>query len=252
LKTVSQDQVDSTIQSTRWNNFSWSWAGRVCRAGGRHTQVSSHTGVLRCQSFTISDQRWIQQVYTVGDSLFSRFNRITRLGLGCTSLRIHWQWRARYSGASDRFAVVPEPDTGGYFPAIYRKQRANLKKKKKIRWGTPPRESLPWPQTLRSVLISPRLIPPMDYGYRGGKKNCSVKATSWAFQTCRSLPLEDRLFNQKLWKTVLTKLASPNPTTLKSPWWRGYFTNYELWNSTFQPINELVYSWSIESSMVTS
>ncbi len=141
MKTVSQDQVDSTIQSTRWNNFSWSWAGRVCRAGGRHTQVSSHTGVLRCQSFTISDQRWIQQVYTVGDSLFSRFNRITRLGLGCTSLRIHWQWRARYSGASDRFAVVPEPDTGGYFPAIYRKQRANLKKKRKRFVGALPRVS---------------------------------------------------------------------------------------------------------------
>jgi hypothetical protein len=41
-------------------------------------------------------------------------------------------------------------------------------------------------------------------------------------------------------------------TSLKSPWWRGYFTKWKLRNSIFQAIVELVYSWRTDSSMVTS
>jgi hypothetical protein len=51
----------------------------------------------------------------------------------------------------------------------------------------------------------------------------------------------------KLWKTVLSGLSSPKPTSSRSPWWKGYFTKLESWNSTFQGMYELVYGSTPEA-----
>ncbi len=49
-------------------------------------------------------------------------------------------------------------------------------------------------------------------------------------------------------------MCSPKPNfpTFAILQWRGYFTKEELWNSTFQAIDELVYSESIDLIMITS
>ncbi len=70
------------------------------------------------------------------------------------------------------------------------------------------------------------------------------------FNNACHCPLKTGLFDQKLWRAVLTGLW--NPTSLKSPLWLGYLTRQELWNSTFQAIDELVYSYRMDSSMLAA
>ncbi len=86
------------------------------------------------------------------------------------------------------------------------------------------------------------------------KNSRRVGGTSWHHCAAKKIedskiachcPFKNRLFDQKLGRSVLTELSSPKPNFSEIASVTGISHKHKLRNSTLQAIVELVYSWSV-------